>query len=174
MNIKFLKTEYNTNNTRSRSKRLSTTFVLCLLLLTQFSAEAQAKALHTDPVVGTWNVIANIYNCETDKPIALGSQALALFNADGTRHETNATSPALRTPAYGHWRRVKKQEYEFAFKFYRFDANGVNIGSTSVRHDLFLAADNASYYSEGIAEFLDPADNLLFVVCSDATATRYE
>jgi hypothetical protein len=178
MNIKLSQNEHGTTNASSGLKRLSTTIALGVLLLVQFNTEAQATPPGAsglvDPIVGTWNVVADIYDCNTGNPIFTGSQSLGLFNADGTRHETNATSPALRTPAYGNWHRVNKNEYEFAFKYYRFDAAGANIGSTSVRHELFLAADKSSYFSEGIAEFFNPAGNLLFVACSSATATRYE
>jgi len=174
MNIKFSQTNHDANHASSRLKRLSTTIALGVLLLVPFTTEAQAEAVHNDPIVGTWNVVADIYDCVSGNPIASNSQALALFNADGTRHETNATNPALRSPGYGNWRRVKRNEYEFAFKFYRFDATGVYIGSTNIRHDLFMEANKSSYYSEGTAEILNPAGDLLFVACSDAKATRYE
>lgn len=155
---------------------------LCVLGMTQFGSPAWAdskhssggSAVHMDPIVGTWDVLVNVTNCDTGDVIFGGTPALALFNADGTRHETNATSPALRTPAYGNWQRVKKNKYRFAIKFFRFDGSGTNIGSTSIRHDLYLSADRKSYYSEGPAEFLDPAGNLLFTACANATATRYK
>lgn len=155
---------------------------LGIVLIAQLSASAHGSSRnaaigHTwfgDPIVGTWNVLVDITNCESGDTIASGGQALALFNADGTRHETNATNPALRTPAYGNWTRVHDNVYEFAVKFFRFDAAGAHIGSTSVRHELFLYADGKSYFSEGIAEFFGPANNPMFVACSSATATRYE
>jgi hypothetical protein len=123
--------------------------------------------------VGTWDVLVDIINCDTGATIASGT-ALALFNADGTRHETNATDPALRTPGYGNWNHVKNNKYQFAFKFYRFDGTGANIGSTSVRHKLFLSANRNGYYSRGTAEFFDPACNLLFIACSTAKAKRFK
>jgi hypothetical protein len=178
MNTKLSSTKHNMNSARSVSKRLLTSIALGVLLLTQFTTEAQATpnggAGFGDPIVGTWNVVVDIYNCSTGNPIATGSQALALFNADGTRHETAASNPALRTPGYGNWSRVQKNEYEFAFKFYRFNATGAHIGSTSVHHELFMSADQSSYYSEGVAEFFDPANVFLFAACSSATATRFE
>lgn len=165
----------------SGSKRLLATITLCVLALGQLGTGAQADSMSgaaghfwlKDPIVGTWDVLVNITNCATGDTIVSGAPSLALFNTDGTRHETNATSPALRTPGYGNWHRVRRNEYRFAFKFFRFDGMGVNVGSTSVRHDLVLSADRQSYYSEGPAEFFDPAGNLLFVGCANATATRF-
>ncbi len=159
-------------------RRLPVALALGTLMAIQAGAQAEASppgaSGMTDPLVGTWNVLVDIFDCQTEAPIATGSQALALFNADGTRHETNATNPALRTPGYGHWERVGKNEYEFIFKFYRFNPSGVHIGSTIIRHDLFISNDGSSYYSEGPAEFLNPADELLFAACANATATRLE
>lgn len=182
MNSNTSQPDRNMKNACSGSKRYPTTIALGILLLSLLGVAAQAnsraaatgKSWFADPIVGTWEVVVDVTNCNTGDSIASGGQALALFNADGTRHETNATNPALRTPGYGNWHRVENNEYEFAFKFFRFDSTGAYIGSTSVRHDLFLSADATSYYSEGIAEFLDPANNLLFVGCGSATATRYE
>ena len=162
----------------TKLRRLPAAIAFGAMLAATSSAQAQAAppgaSGMVDPLVGAWNVLVDVYDCNTGNPIATGGQALALFNADGTRHETNATNPALRTPGYGHWTRVDKGAYEFVFKFYRFNASGVHIGSTVIRQDLFLSADESSYYSEGPAEFLNPADGLLFVACSEATATRFE
>jgi len=182
MNFKRFQPRIAAPHPGSGSKRLLATITLCVLALGQLGTAAQANSgsgaagrlWHKDPIVGTWDVLVNITNCDTGDTIVPGAVALALFNVDGTRHETNATSPALRTPGYGNWHRVRKNEYKFAFKFFRFDGTGANIGSTSVRHNLFLSADRQSYYSEGPAEFFDTAGNLLFVGCANATATRYK
>lgn len=177
MNFNLSSSDQRINMARSGAKRVSTAIALGALLLVQLSTVAQAAPatpVFGDPIVGAWNAVVDVYDCDTGAPIASGSQALGLFNADGTRHEIAASNPTLRSPAVGNWSRVGKNEYEFAFKFYRFDATGANIGSTSVRHDLFLSADGTSYSSEGVAEFFNPANVQVFVACSSATATRYE
>jgi hypothetical protein len=147
---------------------------MCALIVVQAGAEARADASAAATIVGTWDVVVDIINCDTGATIASGGSALGLFNADGTRHETNATNPALRTPGYGNWHHVKNNKFQFAFKFYRFDGTGANIGSTSVRHNLFLSANRNGYYSRGTAEFFDPAGNLLFIACSTAKAKRFK
>lgn len=159
-------------------RRLPAAFILGALLLVQSSSQAQATSPGAsgmvDPLVGAWNVLVDVYVCSNGVPIASNGQSLTLFNADGTRSETNVANPALRTPGYGNWTRVDKNEYEFAFKYFRFDTSGAHIGSTIIRHQLFLSDDGSSYTSEGPAEFLDPSDVTQFVVCSSATATRFE
>jgi len=177
MNFKLSSTDQRTSKTSSAAKRVSTAIALGALLLAQLSTQVQAAPsipVFGDPIVGTWNVVVDIYDCNTGNPIFTGGQSLALFNADGTRHETAATNPALRTPAYGNWHRVRNNEYEFALKYYRFDATGAFVGSTSIRHDLYLSANGKSYSSEGVAEFFNPGNVYLFEACSSATATRYQ
>ena len=80
--------------------------------------------------MGVWNVSVDITNCATGatiasrEPRAASREAMALFAADGTRHETNAINPALRSPAFGNWRHPENNEYQFAFRFFGFDAAG--------------------------------------------------
>lgn len=169
-------------------KQISKVAALGALLLVQAGAEARddarpaatglawfGHAWFQDPIVGVWNVSVDVTNCATGATIASG-EAMALFAADGTRHETNATNPALRSAAFGNWRRLgkKNNKYQFAFRFFRFDAAGVNIGSQIIRHDLTLSSDGTSYVSEGPAEIFDPFGNLIVIGCSSASATRFE
>lgn len=178
-------------NARLDTKGISRMVALGVLLLAQAGAEARddgqrvaaaatghawfRHAQFQDPIVGVWNVSVDVTDCATGATIASG-EAMALFAADGTRHETNATNPALRSPAFGTWRRLgkKNNEYQFAFRFFRFDAAGVNIGSQIIRHDLVLSADGTSYFSEGTTEIFDPFGNLIVIGCASATAMRFE
>jgi hypothetical protein len=181
--IKTLPRRNIRKNEHLGAKQITKVVALGVLLLTQVGAAAQddAQAAATghawfpDPIVGVWNVSVDITNCATGATIASG-EAMALFAADGTRHETNATNPALRSPAFGTWRRLgkKNNKYQFAFRFFRFDTAGVNLGSQVIRHDLVLSADGTSYFSEGTAEIFDPFGNLIVIGCSTATATRFE
>ena len=134
-----------------------------------------------DRIEGTWNVTVTITLCDssglpTDTPVPGISpiDAMALFAANGTFHDTNATNPALRSPGFGTWRRTGHRTYEFAFKFFRFNpAIGV-IGPQIVRHTVVLARDGKSYTSRGTAEFFDAANNPAPVTgCSTSTATRF-
>ena len=168
------------DNLFAGAKGMGIGVALGALLMIQPGAQAQNNAdaalehaWFQDPIVGVWNTNVNITNCASGDTI-LSGEVLALFSADGTRHETSTSDPKLRTPSYGNWRHLEGNEYEFEFKYYRFDSNGTNMGSQVIRHDLILSADGTSYFSEGTAEIIDTFGNLLFVGCSNALATRFE
>jgi hypothetical protein len=163
-----------------RAKRVSKIAALGILLLVQSGLEAgnggAAAAGHAwfpDPIEGVWNASVDITNCATGNTIA-SFEAIGMFAANGTFHDTNSTNPALKSSTFGYWRSLGNNEYQFAWRQFTFDAAGVNTGSLIVRHDVLLSADGASYFSEGTGEFFDPAGNLVSTVCSSAAATRFE
>jgi hypothetical protein len=118
MNPRHSHPEHISEKPGSRATRIFAGVAMCALIVVQAGAEARADASAAATIVGTWDVVVDIINCDTGATIASGGSALGLFNADGTRHETNATNPALRTPGYGNWHHVKNNKFQFAFKFY--------------------------------------------------------
>ncbi|MGE3927319.1 MAG: hypothetical protein AB7G13_30695 [Lautropia sp.] len=135
-----------------------------------------------DPIVGLWNAKATLVICGTGQPVPLPPgqrnpfDAMALFAADGTMHDTNANDPRARSSSFGTWRRIGPRAYEFAFQFFRFEpsGSGVPIGSQVVRHEVRLAWDGQSYTSQGTATFYDVDGNPLPAGgCSTSTATRF-
>lgn len=162
------------------AKRISKITALGVLLLAQSGAEAgnggaaaAGNAWFPDPIEGVWNASVDITICATGNTIA-SFEAMGMFAANGTFHDTNANNPALKSSTFGYWRSLGNDEYQFAWRQFTFDAAGVNTGSVIVRHDVLLSADGASYFSEGTAEFFDPAGNLVSTGCSRAAATRFE
>lgn len=130
-------------------------------------------------LAGVWNVRVTLTNCATGEPLPFPGatfDALAVFDRDGTMHDTNANSPLVRSSAFGAWRRVSDQVYKFAFKHFRFDSAGATpIGSNIVRHRLVLAKNGKSYSSKGTAEFYDVSGiRMLPDGCSESTATRFK
>jgi hypothetical protein len=123
-------------------------------------------------IEGTWNVRVEFFVCNVGTVLA-SLDAMALFARGGTFHDTNATNPALRSSAFGDWEHLKGDKYQFAFKFFRFDATGANIGYNVIRHEVSLAPDGQTYTSEGIGEIYDAAGTLLMTGCSRSTATRF-
>jgi hypothetical protein len=103
---------------------------------------------------------------------------MAMFNANGTFHDTNSNSPTLqvRSDAFGYWKHVRGEKYRFAFKAFHFDLAGMYIGYNIVRHDVVLAGNGKSYTSKGTVEFFAPDGTTRPPVlgCSEATATRFE
>jgi len=144
------------------------------LVLAHSPAQAGANDL-----AGLWNVRVTLTNCATGEPLPFPGatlDALALFERDGTMHDTNATSPPARSSGFGVWRRVSDRAYKFAFKFFTFDSTGATpTGSTVVRHRLVLAKNGNVYSSKGTAEFYDVSGiRQLPDGCSTSTATRFK
>ena len=121
---------------------------------------------------GTWNARVKITVCATGATIT-SFDALAMFEAKGTFHDTNATNPALRSPGFGYWERAGSDQFYFAFRLFRFDAAGNTIGSQIVRHTAVLSPTGNTYTSSGTAEFYDAAGNLTATGCSTSTASRF-
>jgi len=142
-------------------------------------ASSPMRADAGKPLAGLWNVRVELTNCATGEPLPFPGatfDALALFERDGTMHDTNATSPPARSSGFGVWRQVSDRVYRFAFKFFQFDSAGATpTGSTIVRHRLRLAENGARYSSKGTAEFYDVSGiRILPDGCSESTATRFQ
>jgi hypothetical protein len=136
-----------------------------------------------DRIEGVWNVRVTITLCDaagrpTDTPVPNVPifDAMAMFAANGTFHDTNASNPALRSDGFGSWRRTGHRTYAFAFKLFRWDpVNQMPVGPQIVRHTVDLARDGRSYTSRGTAEWFDANNNPAppFKTCSTSTATRF-
>lgn len=129
-------------------------------------------------IEGLWNVRVWLTNCATGQTLpfpAATFDVLALFAHNGTFHDTNAGNPTIRSAAFGSWKHTGGRTYRFAFRFFRFDVTGLNIGSQIVRHEVELSADGRNYSSKGGAEFYDVSGiRMLPDGCSRSTATRFE
>ena len=127
-------------------------------------------------MVGAWRTIVTPRNCQTGD--ALGSlKGLFTFNEGGTMSEYGigpGQSPALRSPGHGVWQRNPGwQDYSFAFTYYRYDANGVFIGSQKVKAALHLGANGDEFTTSSTIEVFDSHDNLMGTGCATAAGTRF-
>jgi hypothetical protein len=146
------------------------------LVLAQPAAQAGGHA--ADPITGLWLATATLTNCTTGEPLPFPGatfEAMALFGADGTLHNTDQNSPLVRSAAFGQWQRVDGRRYRFAFKVFRYDATGtLPAGWHIVRHTVVLSRDGKRYSSKGSAEFYDVSGTrLLPDGCSTAVAKRF-
>jgi hypothetical protein len=135
-------------------------------------AKSSEGTLSINRIEGTWNVRVRATICATGATIT-SFDAMGMFGAKGTFHDTNATNPALRSAGFGYWERTSGDQYYFAFKYFRFDPAGNNIGSTIVRHNVVLSPTGNTYTSSGTSEFYDAAGNLTMTGCSTSTAARF-
>lgn len=145
------------------------------LALTALPAQAGGNkgAVKKDRIEGVWDAKVNIIHCH-NKALITSFDALGIFAANGIFHDTNSTNPVLRSSHFGTWRHVRDNRYKFAFKFFRFDAAGIPLGSQIVRHTVVLAGNGKTYVSKGTAEFYDTDGNLVMEGCSNATAKRFK
>jgi hypothetical protein len=142
----------------------------------------QASAITFDPfgpkLKGVWNARVNITNClpgNVPGPIVFDSfYAINTYAADGTFLDTNSRNPATQSTHLGYWRHLHGNKYEFAVKFFMFDAGGASAGWRIVRHEIALAHDGMSFSSAGTAETFDNNGVLLTTGCSTSTALRFD
>lgn len=129
-------------------------------------------------IQGVWNARVNITNCGPGN--VPGSVVLFSFNAtnvyaaDGTFLDANSQNPALQSAHLGYWRHIRGNRFEFAQKFFLFDAAGQPTGWRIVRHEVVLSRDGNSFTSAGTAENYNNDGVLLGTGCSTSTAIRFD
>jgi hypothetical protein len=128
-------------------------------------------------IQGAWRTTVTGVNCQTGAP--LGSfPGLFTFNEGGTMSEYGigpGSSPALRSPGHGVWRREHGwQNYSYAFTYYRYDSSGVFIGSQKVTSALELGASGEEFITDSVVSVLDANDNVIATFCAVAAGTRFE
>ena len=128
---------------------------------------------------GAWRTRVTGVDCQTGVPLSPAFlQGLFTFNQGGTMSEYGigpGSTPALRSPGHGVWQRGEGwQNYSFAFTYYRYDANGVFIGSQKVTAALELAASGDEFISRSVVSVLDANDNVIATRCATASGTRFE
>lgn len=140
---------------------------------TQSSANASEKTIE-----GVWRTVVTLRNCQTGDPVAPSFQGVFTFHQGGTMSEWGVgpgSSPALRSPGHGLWRRALGwQEYEFTFFHYRYNASGVLLGSQKITATLQLGASGDEFTAVSASQALDPDGNVLGNFCATSAGTRFE
>ena len=83
-------------------------------------------------------------------------------------------NPATQSAHFGYWRHIRGSKYEFAQRFFLFDAAGANTGYRIVRHQIELDRTGQSFTSGGYAETFNPDGVLLATGCSTSSAVRFD
>jgi hypothetical protein len=129
-------------------------------------------------IKGVWSARVNITNClpgNVPGPVVFASfEATNVFAADGTFLDANSGNPATQSAHLGYWRHIRGNKYEFAQKFFMFDAAGAPTGWRIVRHDVVLGAYGLSFTSGGTAETYNNDGVLLATGCSTSSAIRFD
>jgi hypothetical protein len=142
------------------------------------SAYAHETYWRSVRIEGVWNARVNITNCTPGNIpgdiIFASFDAMNIFARDGVFHDTNSASPAGQSEHFGYWRHLRGRQYEFAMRFFIFDAAGASTGWRIVRHNVVLSPGGHSFTSQGTAETFDSAGVLLTTGCSTSTALRFD
>ena len=129
-------------------------------------------------IEGVWRTAVAPRDCQTDVIGPFGIRGVFTFHQGGTMAEYGigpGSSPALRSPGHGIWRREHGwQEYSFAFGYYRYDANGAFAGSQRVRATLQLAPNGDEFAGRSVVEIFDASDNLVGTFCAASMGWRFQ
>jgi hypothetical protein len=135
--------------------------------LIQDNERGGARALE-----GSWSVQVTIRNCQTGAAIT-SFPAMDTFIQGGTMQEYSAGSGILRGPGHGVWNYEFGRQFDYAFQFFRFNADGTLAGVTKARRQLALTSDN-SYAGNALIEIFNASGVLVATACATETATRFE
>ena len=133
---------------------------------------------HERTITGVWRTVITQRNCQTGEPGA-SFPGLWTFHEGGTMSEYAVLPPLLiparRSPGHGVWKREHGwQDYSLKFRYYRYNASGVFVGSQKVTAALELGASGDEFTAHSTIDVLDANDNLIFTGCATAAGTRFE
>jgi hypothetical protein len=133
-----------------------------------------ARRQNTRKLEGSWNNQGTRLNCQTGA--VLGTfQAMLTFARGGVMWEAGSqVSPALRSPSNGVWYYESGRNYDAAFQFFRFNADGTFAGRQIVRQEIQLSQDGNSYTAQSTAQVLDVNGNVIQNNCASGIGTRFE
>jgi hypothetical protein len=162
--------------TRTLKQTCSSALIMMAALTVAFSSASAQAPQRT--IQGVWRTMVTPVNCQTGDPLAPPFRSLLTFNRSGTMAEYGISpggTPALRSPGHGVWQRAHGwQDYLYTFTFYRYDANGVFIGSQKVTSALELGDSGVEFTTQADVQVLDANDNVIATFCARAAGTRFE
>lgn len=170
-------------------KTLKTIFcstIAIFIAVTTFQATAAAQKEFAGPIdpelssnakhsriVGVWDFDVTIRICETGAPLA-SFKSVTKYELGGTMQVVPSTSPMLLSAHVGIWNWVGRNDYEAAFKMFRFDAGGNNVGWNIVRLDVQINSSGTEISGEGVATLYDTQGNVVGVSCPTFEGTRFQ
>ena len=149
--------------------------VLALLMLVggmRTIVSAQSVNARHDRIVGLWDVQVTVFDCSTGTPLS-NFRGLHKYELGGTGQVVPATNPATLSAHMSVWSYVEKNDYQLAFKMFRFDGAGNYIGWIIVRNDVAINEDATEYSGSGQAEIFDSNGNSVGTTCPTFTGTRF-
>ena len=146
---------------------------LFLLLSLQSIVSAESTKARRNRIVGLWDVQVTVFNCSTGAELA-NFDALHKYELGGTGQVVPATNPTSLSAHMSIWNHVSKNDYQLAFKMFRYDAAGNNIGWIIVRNDVSINEDANTYTGSGQAEIFDFNGNSVGMSCPSFSGERFQ
>ena len=153
---------------------LGTTLILLVLVGgMETAASAQSKSARYNRIVGVWDVQVTVHNCSNGTPL-FNFSALHKYDLGGVGQIVPATNPTGLSAHMSVWKPLEKNVYQMAFKMFRFDAAGNNLGWVVVRNDVAITEDGTGYAGSGRAETFDSEGNSVGASCPTFIGTRFQ
>jgi hypothetical protein len=174
----LLKSNQKRRNTMKTIRTLMYGTIAIFIAVTTFQAtaaaqkEAGSNAQHSK-IVGVWDLDVTIRICETGAPLA-SFKSVTKYELGGTTQVVPSTSPMLLSAHVGIWNWVGRNDYEVAFKMFRFDAGGNNLGWNIVRLDVQINNSATEISGDGVATLYDTQGNVIGVSCPTFEGTRFQ
>ena len=165
------------------TKLRRTSFVVVVLvlvgaLLQAFGGDAPARSNREGRLQGTWRVLLNPRNCQTDAPLP-SFFVLLSFARGGTLTEVmnaQAFLPGQRTTGLGVWSHTHDNAYKGVWDaFILFDSPPpapFKRGMQRLMWDFEVDGDQMTFAAS--SQFFDANGNPLFVTCASGAGTRFE
>ena len=167
--------------TRTLKQTCSSALIVMAALTVAFSfasAQAPERTMSDRTIPGAWRTMVTPVSCQTGDPLGPPFRSLLTFNKGGTMSEYGigpGSNPALRSPGHGVWQHEDgRQNYPYAFTYYRYNSSGVFIGSQKVTSTLKLGASGDEFTTHSAVEILDANGNVIGTFCAIVAGRRFE
>jgi hypothetical protein len=168
------KTKQQENEMKDKVLRTIAGAALALMvaaLLFPISVSAQSEKARGNRIVGLWDVVVENRLC--DGTLIGTFLGLHKFELGGTAQTVPSTNPLSLSAHVGVWNHLGQNNYNLAFKMWRFDPAGNYIGWVVVRFDIVIDEQAEAYVGAGLALIYDTAGNIVSSGCPTITATRF-
>lgn len=135
------------------------------------SVFAQSGNAHGIAIVGLWDVVVENRAC--DGPTISTFVSMHKFELGGTAQTVPSTSPVNSSAHVGIWNYQGQNNYDLAFKAWRFDPAGNYIGWTVVRFEIVIDEQVETFVGTGQARVYDATGNMVGSTCPTVTGKRF-
>jgi hypothetical protein len=135
------------------------------------TVSAQSGNAHGNAIVGLWDVVVEDRAC--DGSTISTFMGLHKFEFGGTAQTVPSRNTVNLSARVGIWNHQGQNNYDLAFKAWRFDPAGNSIGWIVVRFDIVLDEQAETSVGTGQAQVYDTTGNIVSSSCPTFTGKRF-